>query len=193
MAHGFNEERLAERNNEIDRLNEKLQGIVLLKSIEVDILEDGTLDLADSILRRLDLTVCSVHSKFNLSREKQTQRIIRAMDNPWFSILAHPSGRLINARSPYDVDMERLIVAAKQRGCVLELNAHPDRLDLTDINCKMAKDAGAKIAISTDSHSKTDLALMRFGVAQARRGWLEPNDVVNTMSLPELKKALKRV
>ncbi len=192
MAHGFDEERLAERNEEIDRLNEKGAGIMLLKSIEVDILEDGSLDLADPILKQLDLAVCSIHSKFNLSREKQTERIIRAMDNPYFSILAHPSGRLINSRSPYDVDMERVIVAAKQRGCVLELNGHPDRLDLADVNCKMAKEMGVKIALSTDAHSKTDLALMRFGVAQARRGWLEPGDVINTRSLPDLKKALER-
>jgi DNA polymerase (family 10) len=192
MAHGFDEERLMRRNEEIDRLNEQLKGIVLLKSIEVDILEDGSLDLADWALKELDLTVCSIHSKFNLSREKQTERLIRAMDNPCFSILGHPSGRLIDERNPYDVDMERLIDAARRRGCILELNAHPDRLDLADINCKMAKDAGVKVAISTDAHSKTDLTFMRFGVAQARRGWLEASDVLNTRSLLQLKKALRR-
>jgi len=192
MTRGFDETRLARRNKEIDRLNAGLEGIILLKSIEVDILEDGTLDLADSILKELDLTVCSVHSKFNLTREKQTERIIRAMDNPYFSILAHPSGRLIDERAPYDVDMERVIDAARIRGCILELNAQPDRLDLTDIYCKMAKESGVRIAVSTDAHSKNELALMRFGIAQARRGWLEPGDVVNTLTLPELKKVLKR-
>ena len=192
MTRGFDETRLALRNKEIDRLNAELKGIILLKSIEVDILEDGTLDLADSILKELDLTVCSVHSRFTLSREKQTERIIRAMDNPYFSILAHPSGRLIDERAPYDVDMERVIDAARIRGCILELNAQPDRLDLTDIYCKMAKESGVRIAVSTDAHSKNELALMRFGIAQARRGWLEPRDVVNTLTWPELKKVLKR-
>jgi DNA polymerase (family 10) len=191
MAHGFDEERLAKRNEEIDRLNESFKGMLLLKSIEVDILEDGSLDLADWALKGLDLTVCSVHSKFNLSREKQTERLIRAMDNPYFSILGHPSGRLIDERKPYDVDMERVIEAARQRGCALELNAHPDRLDLADIDCKMARDMGAKIVISTDAHSRADLTLMRFGVAQARRGWLGPDDVLNTKTWPELKRALK--
>lgn len=192
MAHGLDEERLAKRNEEIDRLNDQIQGITLLKSIEVDILEDGRLDLADFVLKQLDLTVCSVHSKFNLSREKQTERIIRALDNPFCSILGHPSGRLINERRPYDVDMERLINAAKERECALELNGHPDRLDLSDINCRMAKEAGVKIAVSTDAHSKTDLSLMRFGVAQARRGWLKAEDVLNTRRLPDLLKALRR-
>jgi DNA polymerase (family 10) len=192
MTRGFDETRLERRNREIDRLNAEQKGIILLKSIEVDILEDGTLDLADSILNELDLTVCSVHSRFTLSREKQTERIIRAMDNPYFSILAHPSGRLIDERAPYDVDMERVIDAARIRGRILELNAQPDRLDLTDIYCKMAKESGVRIAVSTDAHSKNELALMRFGIAQARRGWLEPEDVVNTLSWPELKKVLKR-
>jgi DNA polymerase (family 10) len=192
MAHGFDEERLAKRNEEIDRLNESFKGVLLLKSIEVDILEDGSLDLADWALKGLDLTVCSIHSKFNLSREKQTERLIRAMDNPYFSILGHPSGRLIGERNPYDVDMEQLIEAAGQRGCVLELNCQPDRLDLADINCKMARDLGVKVVISTDAHSRTDLTLLRFGVAQARRGWLGPEHVLNTRTWPELKRALKR-
>ncbi len=192
MTRGFDEARLARRNKEIDRLNAEQKGIILLKSIEVDILEDGTLDLADSILKELDLTVCSVHSRFTLEREKQTERIIRAMDNPYFSILAHPSGRLIDERAPYDVDMEKVIDAARIRGCIMELNAQPDRLDLTDIYCKMAKESGVRIAVSTDAHSKNELALMRFGIAQARRGWLEPGDIVNTLTWPELKKVLKR-
>ncbi len=192
MTRGFDETRLARRNKEIDRLNAEQKGIILLKSIEVDILEDGTLDLADSILKELDLTVCSVHSRFTLSRDKQTERIIRAMDNPYFSILAHPSGRLIDERAPYDVDMEKVIDAARIRGRILELNAQPDRLDLTDIYCKMAKESGVRIAVSTDAHSKNELALMRFGIAQARRGWLEPRDVVNTLTWPELKEVLKR-
>jgi DNA polymerase (family 10) len=192
MTHGFDAKRLAKRNEEIDRLNGKLKGFSVLKSIEVDILEDGSLDLPDSILKELDLTVCSVHSKFNLPRKKQMERIIRAMDNPYFNILAHPSGRLINERQPYEVDMEGLIKAAKERGCHMEVNAHPDRLDLADIHCKLAKDMGVKLVISTDAHSVNDYDLIRFGVWQARRGWLEKEDVLNTRNVDELKKLIKR-
>jgi DNA polymerase (family 10) len=192
MTHGFDAKRLAKRNEEIDRLNGKLRGFSVLKSIEVDILEDGSLDLPDSILKELDLTVCSVHSKFNLPRKKQMERIIRAMDNAYFNILAHPSGRLINERQPYEVDMEGLIKAAKERGCLMEVNAHPDRLDLADIHCKLAKDMGVKLVISTDAHSVNDYDLIRFGVWQARRGWLEKEDVLNTRTVDELKKLMKR-
>ncbi len=192
MTHGFDAKRLAKRNEEIDRLNGKLKGFSVLKSIEVDILEDGSLDLPDDILKELDLTVCSVHSKFNLPGKKQMERIIRAMDNPYFNILAHPSGRLINERQPYEVDMEGLIKAAKERECLLEVNAHPDRLDLADIHCRLAKDTGVKLVISTDAHSVNDYDLMRFGVWQARRGWLEKEDVLNTRNVDELKKLMKR-
>jgi DNA polymerase (family 10) len=192
VAGGIDAKKLTQQIKKIDRLNKKLKGIVFLKSIEVDILDDGSLDLPNSILKDLDLVVCAIHYKFNLSGEKQTERIIRAMDNPYFNILAHPTGRLINEREPYELDMERIIKAAKQRNCVLELSAHPKRLDLTDIHCKMAKDLGVKVAISTDSHSTHDLDLMRYGIGQARRGWLEPKDVVNTRSLSELRKLLKR-
>jgi DNA polymerase (family 10) len=184
-------EQLAKRIKEIDWFNKK-SGILILKSIELDILEDGSLDLPDDILKELDLTVCSVHYKFNLPREKQTERIIRAMDNPYFNILAHPTGRLINERKPYEVDMERVMKAAKERGCFMELNAHPDRLDLLDTHCKMAKDMGVKVALSTDAHSIGDLDYMRFGIGQARRGWLEADDVLNTRSWEEIKKLLKR-
>jgi DNA polymerase (family 10) len=191
VARGLKPDELAKRIEEIDRFNGR-SDILILKSIEVDILEDGTLDLPDDILKELDLTVCSVHYKFNLSREKQTERIIRAMDNPYFTILAHPTGRLINERRPYEVDMERLIRAAKERGCFMELNAHPVRLDLRDADCRMAKEAGVKVAISTDAHSRSDLDYMRFGIGQARRGWLEAEDVLNTRSWEEMKKLIKR-
>ncbi len=192
IAHGLDAERLARQIDEIERLNESLNGIRILASSEVDILEDGKLDLPDDILRRLDLTVCAVHSKFALAREKQTERIIRAMDNPHFNILAHPTGRLINERPAYEVDMERLLAAARERGCYLEVNAQPDRLDLTDSHCKLAKEMGVKVAISSDAHSTADLDLLRFGVDQARRGWLEADDVLNTRPWSDLKALLKR-
>jgi DNA polymerase (family 10) len=192
MAHGLDKKRLSEQIKKIDRLNEKLKDLTVLKGSEVDILKDGSLDLPDDILEELDLTVCSVHYDRKLARKQQTERIIKAMDNPHFHILAHPTGRLIREREPYDVDLEAIMKAAKERGCFLELNAHPDRLDLTDRHSKMAKEIGLKVVVSTDAHRITDLDFMRFGIYQARRGWLEPMDVLNTRDLKQLRKLLKR-
>jgi DNA polymerase (family 10) len=192
VAHGLKPKDLREQIDEIDEVNDKLRSFTVLKAIEVDILEDGSLDLPDNVLKELDLTVCSVHSKFGLSKKKQTERIVKAMGNQHFSILAHPTGRLINEREPYEVDMERVMKAAKDKGCFLEINAHPDRLDLNDVHCKMAKEIGLKLAISTDTHRIDDLNYMEFGVGQARRGWLEADDVLNTRSMTELKQLLQR-
>ena len=192
VANGLDEKRLAEQMEEIDKLNQELKGIRILKSIEMDILEDGSLDLPDEILKDLDMVLCSVHYKFNLSLEKQTNRILKAMDNPYVDIICHPSGRLINERPPYEINMEKIIKSAKERNCFMELNAHPDRLDLNDIYCKMAKEEGVKVAVSTDAHTQSDLDFMRFGVGQARRGWLEPADVLNTRSWEDLVKELGR-
>jgi len=192
IAHGLDPKRVREQIAEIDKLNAKLHGITVLKSAEVDILEDGTLDLPDDILKELNLTVCAVHSGLGLSSAKQTERIIRAMDNPYFNILAHPTGRLIGERDAYAVDLEKVMEAAKQRGCFLEVNAQPVRLDLDDTHCRQAKEMGVKLAISTDAHSTHNIALMRFGVDQARRGWIEAADVLNTRSWQELAKLLRR-
>jgi len=193
IAHGLDEKRLAKQIEAIDRLNEDLDGrIAILKGVEVDILDDGSLDLPDAILRRLDLRVCSVHYKLNLPKARQTERVLRAMENPLFNILAHPSGRLLEERDPYELDLEQILEAAAERGCFLEVNAQPSRLDLTDSACKMAKEMGVKVVISTDAHGTRNLAFMRFGIGQARRGWLEAADVVNTRPLPELRKLLQR-
>ncbi|MEN6561620.1 MAG: DNA polymerase/3'-5' exonuclease PolX [Acidobacteriota bacterium] len=192
MAHGLDEARLARAVKEIDKLNARLKGITLLKSIECDILVDGSLDLSDAILGELDLVSCSVHYNFNLPKDKQTERVIRALDNPRVNIFCHPTGRLINEREGYEIDLEKVMRAAVERGCFLELNAHPDRLDLDDVHCQMAKGLGLRIAVSTDAHSTDDLDLMRFGIGQARRGWIEPDDVINTRRLPELRRLLKR-
>jgi DNA polymerase (family 10) len=148
--------------------------------------------LPDSTLAKLDLTVCAVHSKPDLPRARQTERILAAMDNPHFTILAHPSGRLINERAAYDVDMLALVRKARRRGIALELNAHPDRLDLTDVHCRMAKDEGVRIAISSDAHSVDGLEVLRYGVGQARRGWLEKKDVLNARPLSELRALFSR-
>ena len=191
MAKGLDSTRLLQQMEDIDQLNATLSGITILKGIEVDILEDGSLDLPDEVLGRLDLVVGAVHSRFNLSNRRQTERIMKAMDHPHFSILAHPSGRLIGRREPYEVDMLRIIRKARERRCFLEINAHPERLDLTDIHCRMAKEEGVLLAVNTDAHSMLDLENARFGVGQARRGWLEKSDVLNTRSYAELRKLLK--
>jgi len=192
VAHGLDPKGLRSQMDSIDTLNKELKGFTVLKGIEVDILDDGTLDLPDSVLGELDLVVAAVHSNFKLSRRKQTERILRALENPLVNILAHPSGRLINAREPYAVDMLKIIRAAKQKNVALELNAHPERLDLIDTHCRLAKDEGARIAISSDAHSTEEFAFLHYGIGQARRGWLEPDDVINTLSLTKLRKWLKR-
>jgi len=192
MVGGLDVRRLQAQIEEIDRRNAKLKGIRLLKGIEVEILEDGNLDLPDSVLKELDLVIGSIHSHFRLPMRQQTERILRAMDHRFFSILGHPSGRLINEREPYAVDMAAVIQKAGERGCFLELNANPQRLDLTDIYCQMAKEAGVLVAINTDAHSVADFGQLSYGVGQARRGWLEKKDVLNTRPLKELTRLLKR-
>ncbi|MDP2374329.1 DNA polymerase/3'-5' exonuclease PolX [Reyranella sp.] len=192
MAHGLDPGRLLRQIQEIDRLNDKLVGVTILKGIEVDILKDGRLDLQDSVLAKLDLVVASVHSYFDLPREQQTDRVIRAMQNRHVSILGHPTGRLIGVREPVDINMERVIAAAGELGCHLEINAEPDRLDLNDVHIHAARQAGVRLAISSDAHSINALQCMRFGIDQARRGWLTPDDVINTRPLGELRELLKR-
>jgi DNA polymerase (family 10) len=192
VTHGLDEKRLLQQIEEIDCLNQRLKGITVLKGIEVDILEDGSLDLPDPILAQLDLVIGAIHSKFHLSRAKQTTRILKAMDHPHFSMLAHPSGRLLEQREPYDVDMARIIHQASERGCYLELNAHPERLDLLDSHCRMAKEAGVLVSINSDAHTIADLANLKYAIGQARRGWLEKRDVLNTLPLQEVRRLLKK-
>jgi len=192
VAHGLDEKRLSNQLDEIDRLNDEIGGIRILKSSEVDILADGSLDLSGSILKRLDLAVCAVHYKFELDAKAQTDRILRAMDNRYCTILAHPSGRLLGERQGYAVDLQRVLEGAKARGCFIELNAHPARLDLDDVHCKLAKELGLLVSIGTDAHSTAGLDVMRYGIGQARRGWLEAKDVLNTRSWAQLKPLLAR-
>ena len=192
VARGLDPLRLARQCDEIDALNENLEGITLLKGIEVDILEDGSLDLPNHVLAKLDLVLGAVHSKFDLSRARQTERVLRAMSHPHFTMLAHPSGRIIHERPPYDIDMPRIIREAGRRGCFLELNAHPDRLDLLDIYCQMAKEEGVLISVDSDAHSTFEFENLRFGIGQARRGWLERQNVLNTRPLGELRTLISR-
>ena len=190
VAHGLDPARLRKQIAEIEVTD--VPGIVLLKGIEVDILEDGTLDLPDAVLRELDVVVAAVHSRFDLSRERQTDRILRALDHPLVSILAHPLGRLIDAREPYDVDMLKIIRKAASRGCFLELNAHPERLDLFDTHCRMAKDEGVLVSVNSDAHAVHEFDNFKYGIGQARRGWLERGDVLNARPLAELKRLLQK-
>jgi len=192
MAHGLDPARLSRQSREIDRLNAKLHGLTILKGIEVDILKDGRLDLPDASLAKLDVVIASIHSFFDLPRQAQTERMIRAINNPYVSIVGHPTGRLIGEREPYDLDMEAVLAAARARGVYLEINSQPDRLDLNDMHVHAAKQAGVKLAISTDAHSVNSFDWIRFGVDQARRGWLTAADVINTRSLADLRKLLKR-
>ena len=192
VARGLDPQRLSKQADEIDRLNDALDGITILKGIEVDILEDGSLDLPDAALKRLDVVVGAVHGAFDLPRRRQTDRIRRAMDNRYLRILAHPSGRLIGKREAYDVDMLAIIRHAKRCGCVLEINAHPERLDLNDIHCQMARDEGVLFCINSDAHSAQEFSNLRYGIGQARRGWLEAKDVLNTRDLKQVRALIAR-
>jgi DNA polymerase (family 10) len=192
VARGLDPARLLKHMEQVERVNVAVEGITLLKGIEVDILEDGSLDLPEDVLGRLDLVVGAVHGKFDLPRAKQTARILRALDHPHFTILAHPTGRMLGSREAMDVDWLRVVRKARERGCFLELNAQPERLDLLDSLCRMARDEGVLVSVASDAHSTLDFANLRFGVGQARRGWLEKKHVLNARPLKELRSLLRR-
>jgi DNA polymerase (family 10) len=192
MSHGLNPARVTRQIREVDKLNAKLKGFTILKGIEVDILKDGSLDLPDSTLAKLDVVVASVHSFFDLPREAQTDRVVRAMQNRHVSIIGHLTGRLIGEREPFEIDVDRVLSSARDLGCYLEINAQPERLDLNDIHAHAAKSKGVKLAVSTDSHTVNSFDYIRFGIDQARRAWLTADDVINTRSLAALRKLLKR-
>ena len=177
---------------EIDKLQKTLKGLTLLKSAEVDILDDGALDLEEGILAEMDVVVVSVHSKFNMSRADMTRRIVKALQHPRVNILAHPTGRLIGRREPYAVDMDEVVKAARDHGVLLEVNAQPHRLDLNDAYVYMAREAGVKLVVSTDAHRVAELDYMRHGVDQARRGWCEKTDVANALPLAKFRTLLQK-
>ena len=192
IARGVSIEDLWGQIHFIDKLNARLAGIRVLKSAEVDILSDGTLDYPDELLRELDYTVCSVHSRFGLGKQEQTERILRAMDNRYFNILGHATGRLLLKRPGYELDMDRIIHNARQNGCFFEINSSPDRLDLSAGNARLAREAGVKIAISTDAHSTREFGTVRYGIDQARRSGLEPASVLNCLSWLFLEPLFRR-
>lgn len=196
IAHGLNEKRLVKQIEEIEKVNEKFKmqnaKFTVLKGTEVDIKADGSLDLDKKVLEKLDIVIGVVHSRFNMTEDEMTKRVIRAIESGAVNIIAHPTGRLIAAREPYPVNMKKLMEAAKRNNVIMELNAYPDRLDLNDIHCRLAKDIGVMVAISTDSHNKMQMENIRFGVYTARRGWLEKKDIINTRPLNDLLKILQR-
>jgi DNA polymerase (family 10) len=186
IAHGLDESRLIQQIEEIDCLNEKMKDFKILKGTEVDILPDGRLDLSEKVLKKLDLVIAAIHSGFKQEKGKMTKRIIRALESPFVHIVAHPSGRLLGARDPYEVEMDEVMEAAKQYRKSLEINAYFERLDLDDIHCRKAKEMGIQVAMGTDAHHLDQMWMISLGVAVARRGWLETTDVLNTLSLKEI-------
>jgi DNA polymerase (family 10) len=192
VAGGLDEKQLAKHLKEIEKANSQTSGVRILKGVEVDILADGTLDLKDDILEECEVVLASVHSRFNMEEGEMTRRVIKAIRNPNVKILAHPTGRLILEREPFKINLKEVIQAAIDHGVIMEINAYPDRLDLKDVDARMARDMGARLAIDTDAHSAQQLELMKFGVFTARRGWVEARDVINTLPLEGLLEVLKK-
>ncbi len=186
IAHGMDEESLLKQIDEIKKINKKLKGIRVISGIEVDIKADGSLDYPDDLMKRFEIVTAAIHSGFKSTGQKMTQRILTAMENKHIDILDHPTGRLINKRPAYELDLREIFRVAKDRNIFLEINAHPARLDLNDVNVKAAIEAGCKLVIGTDSHAIDHLSFMELGVATARRGWAEKKDILNTKSLKEL-------
>ncbi len=191
VANGMDEKRTLEQIKKIRAAQERVPGIRLLAGIEVDIKKNGALDLDNEVLAQLDVVVASVHSYMNLERAEMTDRILAAMENPYTQIIAHPTGRLLLRREPFDYDMEKILDTAAARGIAMECNAYPDRLDLRDVHLRMAKHRGVKIVISTDSHATLHLKMMKYGVITARRGWIEKKDMLNALPLEQFLAALR--
>ncbi len=187
-AQGLSTDRLMEQIDEIDRLNQELKKFKILKGIEVDILPDGSLDFPDNVLKKLDFVVAAIHSGF---KRNVTERILRAMENPYVAAIAHPSGRLISRREGYDINLDKILAGAEKTAKALELNAYYDRLDLDEFHLKKAKEKGIKISIGTDTHYAKGLQMMRFGVGIARRAWLQKSDILNCLSYEHLMQYLK--
>jgi len=190
IANGLSEERVNKKIEEIKKLNKKFPNFTILCGTECDIKSDGTLDYSNNVLKKFDFVYIGIHTGFKMDKNRMTERIIKGIDNEHVDFLAHPTGRLIGKRDPYEVDIERIIDSAKETDTRLEINAFPDRLDLDDTHAKLAKEKGVKFVLGTDSHSTNHLQFMKFGIATARRGWLEKKDILNTYSLKDIEKIL---
>jgi DNA polymerase (family 10) len=196
IENGLDEKQIEERNKEIDKINQKLENrnlkFKILKGCEANILDDGKVDINDKTLAKLDFVIAGVHSRFKMPREKMTERIIKAMKNPNIDIISHPTGRILKKRDEYQIDFNKILKVAKETKTILEINAWPQRLDLCDTNIKKAKEMGVKMIINTDSHQKDQLYFMEYGISQARRGWAEKDDIINTLPLDKLKNFFKK-
>lgn len=191
IANGMSEQMLRKQIAEIDKVNARINGIEILKGAEVDILNDGSLDYPNSILKQLDIAVAAIHSGFKQPEKDMTARILKGLENEYVKIFAHPTGRLISKREPYNVNIDKLTGFAKENNKILEINAFPDRLDLKDTHVRLAIENNVKLSIGTDSHNTEQLANIKLGIATARRGWATKKDIVNTYTLKDLKKLLK--
>jgi len=202
IEHGLDEKKIIERNKEIDKLNSKIElsfmeakmkkrtkfssPLKILKGCEANILGDGSIDIKDEVLAQMDYVIAGIHSNFKMTKEKMTERIIKAIRNPNVDIISHPTGRLIKKRDEYQIDFDAVLRVAKETGTILEINSYPERLDLNDQNIRRAKEAGVKMVINTDSHHKNQMRFIEFGIAQARRGWAEKKDIINCWPLEKL-------
>ena len=191
IAKALDKKRILKQRKEIDKADKKVKGIAILQGTEVDISSDGSVEMEDNVLKQLDVVVASGHSGFKTPKDKMTRRVIKAMENEHVDIIAHPTGRLIQKREPFEIDLDMIFDKAKETGTVLEINAYPERLDLKDSHVRAAIKAGVKLVISTDAHQAEQLHFMRFGIATARRGWAEKKDIINVNSLKEMMKMLK--
>lgn len=192
VARGLTAAEFRRQFREIEKAQQRMSGLEILRGAEVDILDDGTLDLDEGMLAELDLVIVSVHSRFNMPKAAMTRRVVRALQHPRVHILGHPTGRLLGRREPYPLDMEAVVKVARDHGVLLEVNAQPDRLDLNDLHVQLAKDAGVKLIIGTDAHRVQELEYMRYGVDQARRGWCEAEDVGNACRLDVFRRLIRK-
>jgi DNA polymerase (family 10) len=192
IARGLTEEELYDQRKEIDTVNESVDGITLLAGIEANIGSNGRLDLNRTVLEDLDLVIAGIHSGFKQSGEKITERVVNAMENEPLHMIVHPTGRILEKRPPFHIDLQKVYTVASEQGVLLEINAFPTRLDLSDIHARAAKEKGVLLGIGTDTHDVSHLRYMELGVATARRGWLEKKDVINTHSLTDLRKRLRK-
>lgn len=191
IANSLDEKRILNQIKEIDKINKQIKGIKILKGAEVNIKNDGSLDVKDNVLKELDVVTASIHSGFKNTKEKLTTRTVKAMENENVDVIAHPTGRLIQKRPAYEIDFDKIFAKAKETGTCMEVNSFPNRLDLKDMHVRAAIKNGVKLTISTDAHNTGHLRFMKFGIATARRGWAEKKDILNTLPLKKFLKSLK--
>jgi len=196
IEQGLNEKQLTEQRKEVERINREFEdkglNFKILQGAETNILKDGSIDINDEALEKLDYAIAGVHSHFNMSKEAMTRRIIRAMENPHINIISHPTGRILKRRDEYEINLEKIFKVAKENDIVLEVNSFPERLDLNDVNIKKTIEMGIKLVINTDSHQRNHMDNMKYGIFQARRGWAEKKDIINAMPLNKLLKVFEK-